>query len=310
MRTASGTLMVIIMRTTTHIEPSVAPAAAGAADEIRLHPLTPAIGAVVTGVDTSRPLDPVQRERFTDALHEFQVLFLRDRVPATTEQFAAFAGQFGALGRHPVDEVVGRNRSISVIEDTADHPPAGFDWHTDLSWVEEPPHWGFLRAVEIPACGGDTLWASGREMYRRLSAAMRDWCRVQRVAHLPDPALLASIARHHGEQVARELLLRNERTVHPLVRAHPVTGAPALWLCPLSAARLVGVDAASSESTLAMLNRGIAEPEVQVRWKWRAGDIAVWDETSTVHRALTDHAPARRVMERCTTTGSRPRPAT
>ncbi len=275
---------------------------------VAVEALTPAIGALLRGIDAASPLSEQQRAAVRRAVHHHQVVFLRDQ-QLTSEQFAAFARQFGPLGAHPVDQALGRQRPTSIIEDTPERPPAGFDWHTDLSWTEEPPNWGFLRAIEVPACGGDTLWASGRAMWRALSATMRQWCQVQRLAHLPDPELLASISRRHGEAVARRILEHHHRTVHPLVRAHPATGEPALWICPLSATRLVGVDRATSDSTLAMLRQRIDDPEVQVRWRWRPGDVAVWDETSTVHRALTDHAPASRRMERCTTAGSRPRPA-
>jgi taurine dioxygenase len=79
-----------------------------------------------------------------------------------------------------------------------------------------------------------------------------------------------------------------------------------MWLSPLYAAKVVGLDEADSGRMLRFLHRQIDDPEVQVRWRWAAGDVAIWDETSTCHRALTDHAPQRRTMRRCTTTGGRP----
>jgi taurine dioxygenase len=91
-----------------------------------------------------------------------------------------------------------------------------------------------------------------------------------------------------------------------LVRLHVATGRPALWLSPLYATKVVGLDHHDSERVLGVLHHQILDPEVQVRWRWAAGDVAIWDETSTCHRALTDHAPQRRIMRRCTTTGGRP----
>jgi taurine dioxygenase len=196
-----------------------------------------------------------------------------------------------------------------VIDDTADQPPAGFDWHTDLSWTVEPPDLGFLSAVVIPPCGGDTLWASGRAIYERLDPAQQRVCRSLRVVHVPDDTLLNTVRRHHGEDIVRRLIAEHPPIEQPLVRLHAETGRPAMWLSPLYAAKVVGLDDADSRRVLHVLHRQIHDPEVQVRWRWAAGDVAIWDETSTCHRALTDHAPQRRTMRRCTTTGGRPIPA-
>jgi taurine dioxygenase len=196
-----------------------------------------------------------------------------------------------------------------LIKDTPDRPPAGFDWHTDLSWTVEPPDLGFLSAVSVPACGGDTLWASGRAIYERLDPAQQRLVRSLRVVHAPDDTLLSTVRRHHGEDIVRRLIAEHPPVEQPLVRLHAETGRPAMWLSPLYAAKVVGLDDADSRRVLLCLRHEINDPEVQVRWRWAAGDVAIWDETSTCHRALTDHAPQRRTMRRCTTAGSRPIPA-
>jgi taurine dioxygenase len=90
------------------------------------------------------------------------------------------------------------------------------------------------------------------------------------------------------------------------VRLHALTGRLALWLSPLYTTKVVGLDDTDSRRLLDVLHRQIDDPEVQARWRWAAGDVAIWDETSTSHRALTDHAPQRRTMRRCATAGGRP----
>jgi taurine dioxygenase len=239
---------------------------------------------------------------------EHQVVFARGQ-HLDQEQHRTLASRFGALSIHPVGRLTGSGRAISVIDDTPDRPPAGFDWHTDLSWTAEPPDLGFLSAVVIPPCGGDTLWASGRAIYERLDPGEQRRCRSLRVVHLPDAALLDTVRRHHGEDVVRRLIAEHPPVEQPLVRLHAGTGRPAMWLSPLYAARVVGLDDVDSRRALRVLHRQIHDPEVQVRWRWAVGDVAIWDETSTCHRALTDHAPHRRTMRRCTTTGTRPIPA-
>jgi taurine dioxygenase len=270
--------------------------------------LTGAIGAVLHGVDLTGPLADADIEALRALVVEHQVLFVRDQ-HLDGEQHHALAARFGELSTHPVQRLTGGGRSVSVISDTAERPPAGFDWHTDLSWTPEPPDLGFLSAVAIPPCGGDTLWASGRAMYDRLDADERRRCRSWRAVHGPDEALLQTVRRHHGSDVVGRLLDAHPPVEHPLVRLHERDSRPALWLSPLYTARVVGLEAAHSRRVLRLLRQRIDDPEVQVRWRWTAGDVAIWDETSTCHRALTDHAPQPRTMRRCTTTGARPIPA-
>jgi taurine dioxygenase len=270
--------------------------------------LTPSIGAVLHGVDLSQPLAGADVEHLRELVAEHQVVFVRDQ-HLDEEQHRTLANAFGELSIHPVGRLTGSGRALSVIDDTVDRPPAGFDWHTDLSWTVEPPDLGFLSAVVIPPCGGDTLWASGRAIHDRLDPAEQRHCRAWRVVHVPDEALLDTVRRHHGEDVVRRLLAEHPPVEQPLVRRHPLTGRPALWLSPLYATQVVGLDEEDSRRALGALHRRIDDAEVQVRWRWAAGDLVIWDETSTCHRALTDHAPQRRTMRRCTTTGGRPLPA-
>ena len=137
--------------------------------------LTGSIGAVLHGVDLSVPLAGRDVEHLRELVAEHQVVFARDQ-HLDEEQHRTLASQFGALSIHPVGRLTGSGRAISVIDDTADRPPAGFDWHTDLSWTVEPPDLGFLSAVVIPPYGGDTLWASGRAIYERLDPAQQRLC--------------------------------------------------------------------------------------------------------------------------------------
>ena len=131
---------------------------------------------------------------------------------------------------------------MRLIDDTADRPPAGFDWHTDLSWTAEPPSLGFLSAVVVPPCGGDTLWASGRAIYERLDPARQRLCRSLRVVHVPDETFLNTVCRHHGKDIVRRMIAEHPPIEQPLVRLHAETGRPAVWLSPLYTAKVVGLE--------------------------------------------------------------------
>jgi taurine dioxygenase len=271
--------------------------------------ITPAIGAVLEGVSLAAPLTDDLRATIIDAVHDHHVVFIRNQ-HLNSEQFSALARCFGELMSHPLDDLLGRDRPTAFIEDTEAHPPAGFAWHSDLSWLAAPPSWGFLRAVDVPDCGGDTLWASGIELYRRVTEqTRRGWWDLLTLVHAPDQSLVASIRRHHGDAVAERFVCHHPPIGHPLVRAHAITSMPILALSPLSTTQLRGIiNPVEAANLLQRLNEAINEPQVQVRWHWQAGDIAIWDETSTVHRALPDHAPQYRRMERCTLRGSTPIP--
>jgi taurine dioxygenase len=267
--------------------------------------LTGAIGAVVEGVDLAAPLAARDVARLRRLIAQHQVVFFRNQ-QIDHDQHHALAAQFGELAIHPVSRLTGSGRRVSVIDDTPERPPAGFDWHSDLSWTGEPPDLGLLAAITIPPFGGDTLWASGSAIYARLDPTQQRLCRSLRVVHQPDSTLLDSVRRHHGDEVVDQLLAEHPPIEQPLVRLHAETGRPALWLSPLYVTRVVGLDDADSRRVLRGLHRQITDPEVQVRWRWAPGDVAIWDETSTCHMALTDHAPQRRTMRRCTTAGDRP----
>ena len=264
-----------------------------------LQRLTRSIGAVIRGVDLGEPLTSDVAQFVADAVTEHQVVFVRDQ-DLTAAQLHDLASTFGALTVHPVDQVAGTPKGVTTISDTASRPPAEFDWHTDLSWTAEPPSWGFLHAVEIPATGGDTMWASGFAMYERLGERLRHFCERRHAIHRPSCELIGSVRRHRGDEVAIEVLRRFPPVAHPLVRHHPVSGRPALWLSPLYMTQIEAMSSADSAALLDVLHRGIEDPDVQVRWRWRDGDVAIWDERSTVHRALGDHFPQTRVMRRCT----------
>lgn len=269
--------------------------------------LTRAIGAEVHGVDLGAeldgPIDPSLVDALRTAVAEHHVVMLRGQ-HLSADQHARLARAFGAIQPSPVHLAIGREEAspaVSTIEDTASRPPAGFPWHTDVSWVETPPELGFLGAVVIPEFGGDTLWASTAALYDALPPAVRRRCDGSAVLHAPDPALLASVERHHGRAAADRLRARHPGTLHPLVRTHPLTGRRSLYLCPLSARALVGPDGTEDPALLAQLHALLDDPHVQVRWRWQAGDLVIWDEAATCHRALTDHHPQRRVMRRCVT---------
>jgi taurine dioxygenase len=271
---------------------------------IALERIANALGAVVSGVDLREHLDDVVVEFIADALVEHQVLFFRDQ-DLDDEQQRAFASRFGTLGVFPVARLMGSTRDMSYIEDTVDNPPDADGWHTDITWIAEPPKIAILNARVIPEYGGDTLWASLFAAYDALSPAMQELCCGLRVRHRTGDEFLERVSRGREEIV--EVIMREYPPVeHPLVRTHPVSGRRALFVAGGFMDQIVGMHRDESDMLLGFLSRHIENPNFQVRWHWREHDVAMWDEASTNHRALSDHYPQHRMMRRCTIDGDRP----
>ena len=229
---------------------------------------------------------------------EHGVVFVRG-FGCDPDELARVARHFGELRRHPVYELVGSASEISTIVDDADRPPAGFPWHTDLSWMVDPPRHGFLQAVEIPESGGDTLWADLVGVHDVLSpeerAAVEDLVGI----HDIDDSFAASVRANHGSEVAEALMREHPPVRRRLRGTHHTTGAPLVALCPMYLRVLDQVTPRRSAELLARLALHLDDPSVSIRWTWSVGDLVVWDESSTNHKALTDHGLRRRVMRRC-----------
>jgi taurine dioxygenase len=275
------------------------------APSVKVSPITGALGAVVDGADLHEPLDDATAQSLRDALHEHSVLFFHDQDLTEAEQLA-FASTFGTVGQYPVQKLLGGTALTSTIEDTADSPPDADGWHTDITWIAEPPAYAFLNAKVIPERGGDTMWASLFAAYDALSPVMQDLCCQLTVRHHSGADFHERLTRTIGQEMADRIATEFPQVEHPLVRTHPMTGRRALFVSGRFMEQVVGMHRDESDAFLGFLMRHLENPNFQVRWHWTAGDLAVWDEASTNHRALSDHYPAHRVMRRCTVDGARP----
>jgi taurine dioxygenase len=268
-------------------------------------PVTGAIGAVIDDVDLTRPLDAATIAIVREALHEHSVIFFRDQ-DLDEEQQIVFASNFGTIGQYPLTKMLGGTSLTSIIEDTADSPPDADGWHTDVSWVAEPPAYAVLNAKEIPPTGGDTMWSSLFAAYDGLSPVMQGLCDQLTVRHHAGADFHDRIERTVGREIADRVGREFPPVEHPLVRSHPITGRRALFVSGRFMDQIVGMHRDESDALLGYLNRHIENPNFCVRWRWQPHDVAMWDEASTNHRALSDHYPAHRVMRRCTVDGTRP----
>jgi len=264
---------------------------------MHVQPLTGRIGAIIDDLDLES-IDDAGFHALSNALLAHQVVFLRDQ-DLSDAGHRALAHRFGTPTVYPLVKHFGGTEYLSHIEDDAERPPDADGWHMDITWTPNPPKVAILFAEVIPPSGGDTMWADLYGAWEQLSPTMQAMLRPLEVRHAPGTDFWDAVQRNGVDDTA-ELQQTFPGAVHPLVREHPVTGKTLLNLSGYFMESVVGLHPDESTWLLERLMTGIDNPNLQVRWRWAPGDVAIWDEPSTVHRALSDHYPQHRRMRRCT----------
>lgn len=274
---------------------------------IAIETLTPAIGAIVEGVDLSHPLDEAVFRQLHAALLDRQVLFFRDQ-SITPFQQRALASRFGPLHIHPIYPNLPEAPEILVLDTERNDLADNALWHSDVSFSETPPLGAVLVARKLPEVGGDTLWASATAAYEALPEALKRTIDGLTATH--DLALSFPPERFAADPAARAQLetakQKNPPISHPVVRTHPETGAKAIYVSEGFTSHIDSLPKAASDALLGVLFRHVTQPQFQVRWRWRLGDVAIWDNRVTQHYAVDDYRPHHRIMHRATIVGDRP----
>ena len=275
---------------------------------MEVQPLGGALGAVIGGIDVRDPSES-DIAKIREALLEHEVVVFRE-TGLDDAGHLAFAGRFGNPSVFPLSRVMGETEpSFQTITDGPDSPPSTDYWHTDVTWTAEPPTAAFLRATVAPDRGGDTMWGSMTAAYDALSPQMRRFCDGLTVRH-DNESFIRGMVRKLGAEAAAPIGAKLREgyppVVHPLVRTHPETGRRALLWGGGFMRGVVELASSESEALLRFLKRHIDQPIFHARWRWTEGDLAIWDERSTVHRGLSDHFPRAREVRRCVIDGDRP----
>ncbi len=256
---------------------------------IKITPLPAALGAVVEGVDADN-IGPDEVATLVDAWDKHLVLFF-PKLHLTSAQQVSMARHFGQRIAATTDSGSDYRGAptlaeqgfpeLLVLDTGLKHDPrTTSNWHTDVTFVDNPPK-GSLFAMHIPAVsGGDTMWSSQIAAHRKISA--------------PIQGLIAELTATHG----RPPLTGTAQ--HPMVTHHHKTGEPVLYANRGWTTSVNGVAQIESVHLLAMLFERAERPELQVRWRWSAGDVALWDNRYTMHYAINDYARERRRATRAT----------
>jgi alpha-ketoglutarate-dependent taurine dioxygenase len=264
------------------------------------------IGAEVAGIRVGSGPGSDAVAELRSALLRHRVVFLRDQHHVTDVDQFEFAQLLGEVTRpHPT--LAGDGQVILPIDSEQGKANS---WHTDVTFVDRIPAISVLRAVRLPPYGGTTVWANTIEAYRRLHPALQALAGGLRAVHSNLYDYAAQQTRIGGLDVKEQRHRDDFRhlvfeTEHPVVRLHPETGEPSLLLGHFVRS-FAGLSSADSADLFGLLQRHVTRLENTVRWNWRPGDIAIWDNRATQHYAVADYDDLPRLMHRVTIAGPVP----
>ena len=270
---------------------------------ITVEPVTPRIGAMISGVNLSGDLGNQQFQEIHDALMRHEVIFFRDQ-HMTLDQHKAFGALFGQLDVHPGSPGPEGHPEILVIHaDENSNHVAGDSWHSDVSCIAEPPIGSILHLNTIPeGGGGDTLFASAGAAYDALSDTLKAFLEPLTAIHAGEQVYRGRY-KHQGIDDSGKTYPESE---HPVVRTHPVSGRKSPYVKETFTTRIPQLAQKESDAILKLLCDHIKLPQFQVRFKWQKNSVAFWDNRSVQHHAMWDYFPEVRSGYRVTVKGDKP----
>jgi taurine dioxygenase len=279
--------------------------------EVTVAPVAGACGAVIGGVDLAGDLpDPVVAE-IRRAVLDHQVVFFRGQ-HLTPERQVACSRRFGPFSPVPfIEPVAGHPEVIAVVREAEERQGFTFGslWHSDFSFLPAPPFGSILHALEVPPCGGDTLWSSQTLAFTTLSGAMQEMLERLVGVHSAVNAYSPKMQGIHDSfsgMTVRTSDDANRTQRHPVVRVHGETGRKALFVNAQYTVGLDGFMAHEAKPVLDFLFAHSVRPEFSCRWRWEVGDVAFWDNRCVQHMAMADFTGHRRAMHRTTVAGEVP----
>jgi taurine dioxygenase len=277
--------------------------------QLKVEPISTAIGAEISGVDLAADLNDDTIAEIRQALLEYCVIFFRDQ-SIDVNAHKRLARRFGEIFIHPNFNTGDHDPEVvNIVRQPGDTHIVGEEWHTDTTMMATPPMGALLYAVEVPRCGGDTLFANQYIAYEKLSDGMKAminglkcWHTDRKVAGPNSPAALAK----RSTKVRDDDDWLETRNLHPVVRTHPETGRKCLFV---NQSYSVGFEGMSEEESRPLLDWLLAwghRPEFTCRFRWRDGSLAFWDNRCVKHLALNDVHDHDRIMRRIQIAGDVP----
>ena len=266
-----------------------------------------ALGAEIHGVDLAAGLSASLAKQIRQVFLDHQVIFFRDQ-DLGPEQFMRFSQAMGQPIEYPfVKGIEGYPMIIPVMKLEHERSNFGGIWHSDTTYLEQPPMGSMLLAREVPPFGGDTLFANQYLAYETLSAEMR---RVLDTLVGVSSSAKADVSKTREDRIASDGKAdakKDYEAEHPVVRTHPETGRKALYVNVAHTVRFRGMTEEESAPLLQFLFQHQVKPEFTCRFVWQPGSLAFWDNRCVQHNPVNDYHGFRRVMHRITLAGDTPR---
>ncbi|MDD2057579.1 TauD/TfdA family dioxygenase [Pseudomonas putida] len=285
---------------------NAARAVAPVSHALDIHPVAGRIGAEIRGVQLSADLEPAVIEAIQAALVKYKVIFFRAQHHLDDQGQEAFAHLLGEPIAHPTVPV--REGTRYLLELDGGEGRRANSWHTDVTFVDAYPKASILRSVVAPESGGDTVWANTATAYLDLPAELQALADQLWAVHSNEydyAAAKPNVTQEQQESYRRIFTSTVYETEHPVVRVHPVSGEKNLLLGHF-VKRLKGYSQFDSTHLFNLLQSHVTRLENTVRWRWQAGDVAIWDNRATQHYAVDDYGTQGRVVRRVTLQGDVP----
>ncbi len=270
-----------------------------------VRPLSPALGAEITGVDLREPIDAMRKQRLLETWHEHQVILLRNQMLDEDAQ-VRFAETFGPPARSTSGRTYKgvKNPAVMLVSNIREDgkpigalPDGEMHFHTDQCHQATPAAATMLYAIEIPSKGGNTLFANAYNAYETLPDDIKQRLAGRRALNAYTTDSTTRSTNYEGA---------NSSYRHPAVRTHPATKRKALYVNRLMTREIEGLPREESDALLQMLFDHQEQPQFVYEHVWRPGDIVMWDNRCTLHARTDFSAGERRLLRRVTLIGEAP----
>ena len=271
-----------------------------------LTPMTGVFGMELSGGDVRTDLATGWLLRM---LEQHLVVVIRDQFLSHAEQVALAHSLGEPTPAHPV--VPGHPDFPEILELDSQKGGKNARWHTDVTFVSSPPAASVLVADHVPAYGGDTMWVSMRDAYNTLSAPLKELAQKLEAVHRISPLAYwgepfdSALSRDDAQKLFDDAA-KVPPVLHPVVRIHPSTGVPSLFVNPGFTTHIAGMSRIESDNLLKLLYEHSTQPELALRHRWKPGDVVLWDNRATMHYAIDDYGTSERRMRRVTLRGDIP----
>lgn len=280
---------------------------------MEIRKLTGLMGAEIFGPDLKQPISGDLASHLREALSAHQMIVFRDQHLSLDDQ-KRLTLVFGPLMRLPYVEPLPDDPDVIAVLKKAEERNTGVfggEWHSDFSFLENPPAGSVLNAVDVPEVGGDTVWASQVSAYASLPADLKQIVDTHKTVHIGKPYGVTHAPPEEDRANASIKMTRGDpeadrETLHPAVVTDPLSGRRALFLNPIYTTRFEGMSEEESRPILEAIYKHCTRPDFSCRLRWNKGDIAVWDNRMSLHYATNDYDGVNRLLYRTTFSGERP----